>query len=147
VVRSLLRARAADRRDEALDHVAGAVARASATGLLQTVASEGDEVVQLAERAADQAPPEWIDRLRRAAVPADRARAAGGGDPVATLTDRERDVLRLLAGRLTVREIASELYVSPNTLKFHLKTIYRKLGVGSRAEAADVARRMTALPS
>ena len=49
-------------------------------------------------------------------------------------------MLRLLAGRLTVREIAAELYVSPNTLKFHLKTIYRKLGVGSRAEAADIAR-------
>jgi len=68
-------------------------------------------------------------------------------DPVASLTGRERDVLRLLAGRLTVREIAAELYVSPNTLKFHLKTIYRKLGVGSRAEAADIARRMTAVPS
>ncbi len=68
------------------------------------------------------------------------------GDPVATLTDRERDVLRLLASRLTVREIAGELYVSPNTLKFHLKTIYRKLDVGSRAEAAEVARRMTAVP-
>jgi LuxR family maltose regulon positive regulatory protein len=36
--------------------------------------------------------------------------------------------------------------VSPNTLKFHLKTIYRKLAVGSRAEAAAVARRMTAVP-
>ena len=35
--------------------------------------------------------------------------------------------------------------MSPNTLKFHLKTIYRKLGVGSRAEAADIARQMTAV--
>jgi LuxR family maltose regulon positive regulatory protein len=43
---------------------------------------------------------------------------------------------------LTVREIADELYVSVNTLKFHLKVIYRKLGVSSRAEAAEVARRL-----
>ena len=59
------------------------------------------------------------------------------------LTERERDVLRFLPSRLTLGEIASELYISLNTLKFHLKVIYRKLEVSSRAEAAEVARRMT----
>jgi LuxR family maltose regulon positive regulatory protein len=58
------------------------------------------------------------------------------------LTDRERDVLRFLPSRLTQQEIAEQLYVSVNTLKFHLKLIYRKLGVTSRAEAAEIARRM-----
>jgi LuxR family maltose regulon positive regulatory protein len=62
---------------------------------------------------------------------------------VEPLTDRERDVLRFLPSRLTVREIADELYVSVNTLKFHLKVIYRKLGVTSRAEAAAKARQLT----
>ncbi len=146
VVLALLRARATSDRDHALRLVAEAVERASSLGLLQTVACEGAEIVVLAERAGYRAPAQWMDRLRRAAVPAGRAVVADD-DPVASLTGRERDVLRLLAGRLTVREIAAELYVSPNTLKFHLKTIYRKLGVGSRAEAADIARRMTAVPS
>ena len=59
---------------------------------------------------------------------------------VEALTERERDVLRFLPSRLTIAEIADELYVSVNTLKFHLKIIYRKLGVGSRAEASEVAR-------
>ena len=36
--------------------------------------------------------------------------------------------------------------MSVNTLKFHLKVIYRKLGVGSRAEAAELARRMASAP-
>jgi LuxR family maltose regulon positive regulatory protein len=57
------------------------------------------------------------------------------------LTNRERDVLRFLPSRLTLGEIADELYISVNTLKFHLKVIYRKLGVKSRAEAAEIARR------
>ena len=63
-------------------------------------------------------------------------------DMVEPLTERELDVVRFLPSRLTVREIVDELYISQNTLKFHLKVIYRKLGVSSRAEASEAARRM-----
>jgi LuxR family transcriptional regulator, maltose regulon positive regulatory protein len=96
------------------------------------------------ERSAWRVPPPWLDRLRRAA--ADGVCRSQGGRPelVEPLTQREREVLRFLATRLTVREIADELYLSVNTLKFHLKAIYRKLGVNSRAEAAEAARRMSA---
>jgi LuxR family maltose regulon positive regulatory protein len=41
----------------------------------------------------------------------------------------------LLASRLTTTEIAGALFVSPNTLKSHMKSIYRKLDVNSRADA------------
>ena len=44
-------------------------------------------------------------------------------------------MLRLLASRLTTTEIADALFVSPNTLKSHIKSIYRKLDVASRADA------------
>lgn len=57
------------------------------------------------------------------------------------LSERERVVLRYLPTRLTYREIAAELYVSMNTLKTHLKSIYRKLDASSRAEATEHARR------
>lgn len=51
------------------------------------------------------------------------------------LTDRERTVLRVLSTRLSNREIVSELYVSMNTLKTHVRSTCRKLGVESRAAA------------
>ncbi|MEA2000306.1 MAG: LuxR C-terminal-related transcriptional regulator [Actinomycetota bacterium] len=58
---------------------------------------------------------------------------------VEPLTDRERDVLRLLSSDLSLREIATELYVSHNTVKGHTKSVYRKLGVTSRAAAIEMA--------
>ena len=51
----------------------------------------------------------------------------------------------MLPSRLTLREIADELFISINTLKFHLKVIYRKLDCTSRAEAAEMARALTSL--
>jgi LuxR family maltose regulon positive regulatory protein len=58
---------------------------------------------------------------------------------VEPLTDRERDVLRLLRSELSLREIATELYISHNTVKGYTKSLYRKLGVTSRAGAVEVA--------
>ncbi|MCZ7536266.1 MAG: helix-turn-helix transcriptional regulator [Acidimicrobiia bacterium] len=83
-----------------------------------------------------------MDRLRRAAAEGQRRWPLFPLTLSEPLTRRERDVLRFLPSRLTVREIADELFISGNTLKFHLKLIYRKLGVSSRAEAAEIARRM-----
>ena len=145
VTLALLQARAVADREEAMKYASAAVEMASADGLLQTVASEGAEVIDLVEQAAWRAPEEWLDRLRRLTAETSNLEAPTGPDMIEPLTDRERDVLRFLPSRLTVREIADELYVSVNTLKFHLRVIYRKLGVNSRAEAAEVARTMTKL--
>ena len=112
--------------------------------MLQTVAANGAPVLELVELAAWRVPGPWMDRLRRALAP-DVAHAAGASGMVEELTSRERDVMRLLPSRLTLREIASELFVSQNTLKFHLRVIYRKLGVNSRAEAVETARRLRLL--
>ena len=112
---------------------------------MQTVASEGPEVMRLVERAAWRVPPRWLDRVRRVAtMEVGRGRVEAAHGLVDQLTDREREVLRFLPSRLTLREIAAELAISMNTLKFHLKMIYRKLQCGSRAEAAAIARGLTA---
>ena len=58
------------------------------------------------------------------------------------ITIRETVVLRYLPTLLTMNDIARELSVSPNTVKSHLRHIYRKLDVGSRRDAVRQARRL-----
>ena len=55
-------------------------------------------------------------------------------------TPAELRVLRLLASSLSQREIANELYLSPDTVKTHVRRLYRKLGVASRNDAVERAR-------
>jgi len=57
------------------------------------------------------------------------------------LTSRELEVLRVLARGATNAQIARELNVTEDTVKFHIRNIFRKLGVASRTEAALVAIR------
>jgi LuxR family maltose regulon positive regulatory protein len=139
----LARALATHDRGRATATVEAAVQRAADHGLLQTVADEGTEVHELIELAAWRVPDAWLGRLRHVLVPTWESHESG---PVEPLTERERDVLRLLPSRLTLREVASELYISANTLKFHLRAIYRKLGVDSRQSAVQAARQMRLLP-
>jgi len=69
-----------------------------------------------------------------------RAQVARVEDPVlASLTHREKEVLRLLARGYKNKEIASALYVTPNTVKRHLKSIFEKLDVRTRAAASAKA--------
>ena len=58
------------------------------------------------------------------------------------LTDRESEILELIAGGATNREIAAALYLSPHTIKEHTSTLYRKLGARNRAEAVQRAQRL-----
>jgi DNA-binding NarL/FixJ family response regulator len=57
----------------------------------------------------------------------------------AGLTDREVEVLRLLAEGHTKKEISAILYISPRTTHAHVTNIYRKIGIGTRASAAMYA--------
>ena len=73
----------------------------------------------------------------RAALAESTGTAAGplpGG-----LTARQAEVLRLLSAGMSNKQIAAELYLSPATVERHLATIYRKLGLAGRVEAARYA--------
>jgi two-component system response regulator DesR len=62
--------------------------------------------------------------------------------PAKPLSEREREVLALIASGATNKEIAGRLYLSPHTVKEHTSSLYRKLGARNRAEAVQRAERL-----
>ena len=58
------------------------------------------------------------------------------------LTNREHDILEMLAKRLRTKEIAEKLFISTHTVNAHLKNLYRKFDAHSRREAVEKAKRL-----
>jgi len=82
------------------------------------------------------------DLARRARLdPGSNGRGHDSAGPAAGLTDREREVLHLLARGLSNREIGTELFITPKTASVHVSNILAKLGAASRTEAAAIAHR------
>ena len=77
-----------------------------------------------------------LDIARLDAVDGDSTSTDGAREPVAGLTGREVELLRLVAAGRTNRAIAAELHVSEKTVERHLSNVFRKLGVSSRAAAS-----------
>ena len=71
-----------------------------------------------------------IELVRPMAAPSERI-----ATPIAPLTRRERVVLSNLSEDVTLEQIATKLFVTRNTVKSQVRSLYRKLGVSTRAEA------------
>lgn len=86
--------------------------------------------------------PTVTNSLLRALTGASKAAAAAAAVPalaIEPLTDREREVLVLIAKGLRNKEIADMLFISERTVKFHANALYQKLNVTSRTEAVSFA--------
>ncbi len=85
-------------------------------------------------------------RVRRTVVVPDNEHPAAAGQAaplvVERLSEREREVLTHASGMLSTAEIATEMYLSVNTVKTHLRSIYRKLSASHRSEAVRRARQL-----
>jgi LuxR family maltose regulon positive regulatory protein len=79
------------------------------------------------------------------ASPTVRQRSSAPEQLVEPLTDRELEVLRLVAEGLKYKEIAARLFISLNTVRYHIKAIYGKLQVSNRTQAVEAARRLRIL--
>jgi LuxR family transcriptional regulator, maltose regulon positive regulatory protein len=110
--------------------------------IVSLTAATRNEVSALLRGCAD------ADLAQTVLTPIQRGRCAAlsprnQGDSIyGELTVREQEVLRLLATRLSRREIGQRLYVSLNTVKTHQRALYRKLGVVNRGAAVAHAREL-----
>ena len=131
----------------ALGSLGRALELAEPEGYVRMFADEGPAMAALLEAAARQdIAPVYVRRLQGAIGSTARS-SAGNRGLVEPLSERELDVLRLLATDLDGPEIARELVVSLHTVRSHTKAIYAKLGVNSRRAAVRRATELDLLPA
>jgi DNA-binding NarL/FixJ family response regulator len=119
------------------DHYVFTLIQAGASGYLLKNAA-GNDLVNAIRTVVSGKPwlqPEIAQRLMAFAGGTPAAPRTGLDSLIEPLTSRELEVLRLLAGAASNREIAERLNISPRTVETHLANIYGKLGVRGRTEA------------
>ncbi|MEQ1847827.1 MAG: response regulator transcription factor, partial [Nitrospira sp.] len=92
-------------------------------------------IIRAAAHGEQAASPVMPDHVARAVPGAVKHPYAEHGILIASLTDREQEILVCAAAGRSNKEIADQLYVSVETVKTHLHHIYQKLSVGGRVEA------------
>jgi LuxR family maltose regulon positive regulatory protein len=140
--------------DAARDHVMEALRRGQRFGLLRSLLDAHPDALKLisdiaSKETLDPVLAFYVERLQAAqatapAVPGDKPSTPPASKPLAAgmepLSEREIEVVRLLAQALPNKKIARALGLSPETVKWHLSHIYSKLGVSSRDEAVARVR-------
>lgn len=158
-LRALLRQKQG-RFDEAFAELKRSVGLAKPGGFIRTFVDQGAPMAQLLQQlVAGDFEPEYLHQIliafptpqlqshqRVPAQPHQSPVTVQSTKLVEPITRRELEVLILLADRLTNKEIAESLTISPYTVKNHVSTIYRKLDVAGRREAVTKANALGLLP-
>ncbi len=144
-----------DMSDTAFTYLQRALALGEPEGYVRTFADLGSPMRELLHLAAERdTSDEYVARLLDAfrsfescteVNPAEQPIPQMGDVLVEALSEREIQVLRLLAARLTYKEIAYDLCLSINTIKWYAKNVYGKLGVDRKDKAAARARELSIL--
>lgn len=151
LLRALLLARLG-RRDQALDVMREALQQGHRHGLVRSVLDMGEEALALADAcvaahgAQDPILAFYVDHLHQQQQRHRPAARQATATPCEPLSERELEILRALAQSMSNKRIALALGISPETVKWHLRNVYAKLGVMGRDDAVASARGMGLLP-
>jgi LuxR family maltose regulon positive regulatory protein len=137
----------------ALDFLGRALTLAEPQGYVRLFVDEGRPMAELLNFAISQdVAPDYASILLAAfpknvlnAVPIDMERSVNTQDLVEPLSEREIEVLRLMAEGYKYKEIAERLVVSINTVRHHIRNVYSKLDVNNRAQAIGRAKELNLL--
>jgi LuxR family maltose regulon positive regulatory protein len=136
----VLEAIAAADDDVRLAVLSEALQQAQEGGFLRTFADHGLILAPgLMEAARRGVNPEYVGRIL-AVIRQEGVEKVASAGIVEPLSEREVEVLRLVAAGLSNREIADKLYLSPGTIKTHVHNICGKLGASNRTQAVGLAR-------
>jgi LuxR family maltose regulon positive regulatory protein len=133
--------------DQALTTLEKALTLAEPEGFIRIFVDEGSSMARLLYEAATRGiAPDYVSQLLAAFPMAEPEQTYPSktqvpkSDLVEPLSEREIEVLQLIAGGLTNQEVATQLYLELSTVKVHNRNIYGKLGVNNRTQAVAKAR-------
>ena len=125
-----------------LAEVRKAVEVGSKHGYFNHFLTQRSDVIQQYISLAAESPTAFNERLARAAGERLNEMMVGNQQSGQSLTRREADILRHLATGLPLKEIASNLNISKNTIKTHLRNLYKKLGAEDRKDAVEKGKKL-----
>jgi LuxR family maltose regulon positive regulatory protein len=143
-------------KEQAVSILTQALAMAEPEGYVRTFVDEGPAMADLLSATlevrqrgcadpASRVPARYLAKLLAALAQEDAAPAAGQQLHESVPSERELEVLALIASGESNQEIASKLFITLATVKTHINNLYRKLGARSRTQAVARAREMNLL--
>ena len=129
-----------DHESIALEHMRSALEIGARVGAKETFLRQDSQILNLIIRIAGEKPTVYLEDLASLIATRLKARGKNLSGLTAALTKREVEILRHLETGNPISSIAKTLHVSQNTMKTHLKNIYRKIGAAGRDEAVSKAK-------
>jgi LuxR family maltose regulon positive regulatory protein len=140
ILQTLLAERVGDRA-LACDYLARALRLAAPEGYFRAFLDEASKIIALLPEVR-QVSPDFVDRLIAFALPSGSGKARPAQPLDEPLSERELEVLGLIASGLSNSDIAQKLFITVGTVKRHINNIYGKLEVASRTQAMVKARQL-----